>query len=107
MDIEMKKRVQLAIEQSGKTQVQIADDVGVTQQTVHQWVAEFADKGTLPRHNKLDKFCASTGVAKTWLVSGIGEMKPDAAKLAICKAIEGKLHTAKMSDLVKIMAILE
>lgn len=103
----MKKRVQLAIEQSGKTQAQIADDVGVTQQTVQQWLAEFEDKGTLPRHGRLDKFCTSTGVSKTWLISGIGEMKPDAARTALYKEIEKRLITAKMSELVKIMAIFE
>lgn len=98
----MKERIAYAIEHSGKTQPQIADEMGVRQQSVSQWV----NGESLPRTNKLEKLAKVCGVSPAWLFAGTGAMVIDYSEADMRKQIKDKLENADIPTLLKVIKAL-
>lgn len=96
--MDMKERITYAIECCDKQQDVIAEEMGVTQQTVSDWKTG----KTSPRINKLDKLAKVCGVSPTWLIAGVGSMFSEYSEADLRKSIKEKLENADMPTLIMV-----
>ena len=80
---EIAPRLVLAVRESGRDQVDIARDLGVSKSAVSQWL----DTGKIANH-QIPLFARATGVSVEWLMTGAEPLsKEDAAWLAKLKRL--------------------